>query len=183
MRLVDRHQPRQGIWRARRRRGEVVGTGYYEATTGDIATVAIHLDEASNHQAHLAARLCERALHLILRRFSGPLGEDLRHFLDGRRIEFLQGHEYLIDLNGEIVSIACDIAPELQVELDPTKDDLVAAHPELLNGFEVLLALGQFYLFEILRSTPPRRALHQVLDIHAQLSRNERERLRQPVAI
>jgi hypothetical protein len=179
MRLVDRHQPRQGIWRARRRRGEVVGTGYYEATTGDIATVAIHLDEGSNQQAHLAARLCERALHLILRRFSGPLGEDLRHFLDGRRIEFLQGHEYLIDLNGEIVSIACDIAPELQVELDPTKDDLVAAHPELLNGFEVLLALGQFYLFEILRSTPPRRALHQVLDIHAQLSRNERERLRQ----
>ena len=113
MRLVDRHQPRQGTWRARRRRGEVVGTGYYEAATGDIATIAIHLDEGSSQQAHLAARLCERALHLILRRFSASLDDDLRHSLNGRRIEFLQGHEYLIDLSGETVSISCDIAPRI----------------------------------------------------------------------
>ncbi len=179
MRLVDRHQPREGIWRARRARGQVVGTGYYQAVSNDLTAVGIYLDDGASEHAHLAARLCERALHLILHRFTGPLSDDLRRSLDGRRIEFLQGHEYLIDLYGDAISISCDIAPELQIDLNATKGDLVAAHPELLNGFEVLLALGQFYLFEILRPTPPRRALHELLGLHAQLSRNERERLRQ----
>jgi len=183
LRLVDQYQSRAGIWRARRGRGKEVGSGYYQATTNDLAETSIHLDDGSSAQAHLAARLCERALHLILRRFAGNLNNDLRSVLDGQRIIFLQGHEYLIDLFDDTIAISCDVAAALQIELNGSKDDLVAARPELLNGFEVLLALGQFYLFEILCQKPPRRALHELLDLHTQLSRNERERLRQLLEI
>jgi hypothetical protein len=179
LRLVDRHQPRGARWRARRGRGEEIGSGYYQAATKDLTEISIHLDDGASEQAHLAARLCERALHLILRRFAENLSDELRSALDGHRISFLQGHEYLLDLHGDTIAISCDLAAELHIEFAESKDDLVAAHPELLNGFEILLALGQFYLFEILRQTPPRRALHELLDLHAQLSRNERERLRQ----
>ena len=140
---------------------------------------SVQLDEDAGAEAQLTARLCERALHLILRRFSSSISESLWTALDGRRIRFMRNHDRLLDWGEEGLCISCEVASELGIEWDAKKDDLAAAQPELLNGFEVLLALGQFYLFSVLKQTPPRRALHDVLSLYDALSRSERLRVRQ----
>ena len=139
----------------------------------------MQLDEDASAEARLTARLCERALHLVLRRFSGSISESLWTELNGRRIRFMRNHDRLLDQGDGDLCISCEIASELGIEWDEQKDDLTAAQPEILNGFEVLLALGQFYSFSVLAQMPPRRALHEVLSLHDALSRSERLRLHQ----
>ena len=179
LRLVASHNPRAGLWRARRGTGSRVGSGHFRISNEALVPPSIQLDDDASAEAHLTARLCERALHLVLRRFSTSISDDFWTALDGRPIYFLRDHERLLDLADGAFCVACDIAPELHIEWDPHKDDLTAAQPELLNGFEVLLALGQHYLCSVVQNAAPRRALHQVLALHDALARSERLRMRQ----
>ncbi|MGB0604082.1 MAG: hypothetical protein ACPGRY_03950 [Candidatus Latescibacterota bacterium] len=179
LRLVANHNPRAGLWRARRGEGECISSGTYRISNEPLVPPSVQLDEDAGAEAQLTARLCERAIHLILRRFSSSISESLWTALDGRRIRFMRNHDRLLDLGEEGLCISCEVASELGIEWDAKKDDLAAAQPELLNGFEVLLALGQFYLFSVLEQTPPRRALHDVLSLYDALSRSERLRVHQ----
>ena len=179
LRLVASHNPRAGLWRARRGSGNYVSAGTYRISSEQLVPPSLQLDEDNSAEAQLTARLCERALHLVLRRFSGSISEVLWTELDGRRIRFMRNHDRLLDQKDGDLCISCEIASELGIEWDEQKNDLTAAQPEILNGFEVLLALGQFYSFSVIAQMPPRRALHEVLSLHDALSLNERLRLHQ----
>ena len=70
----------------------------------------MQLDEDASAEAQLTARLCERALHFVLRRFSGSISESLWTELNGRRIRFMRNHDRLLDQKDGDLCVSCEIA-------------------------------------------------------------------------
>ncbi|MCC7263624.1 MAG: hypothetical protein IT369_13995 [Candidatus Latescibacteria bacterium] len=182
LRLVARHLPQKGLWQARRGPGQTLATGTYHWTGPTFAQCQLQLEAGAGARAQLTAQLAARALHLVLRRFEAdPATTELLAWLQDRQLPLrvVDGHEMLLDLDGQTLLLAGDVAGELGLGLDEGKGDLQAANPELLHGFELLLALGQYHLFQILRGSTQRAALHLTLGLYQACSPLEQARLHQ----
>jgi len=182
LRIVARHLPQQGLWQARRDPGQLLARGTCTWTGPTFAQCCLQLEAGAGAQARLAAHLAGRALHLVLRRFETQ-GEVARllGWLQGRQfpLRVMGGHDLLLDLEGQSLLLAGDVAGELGLSLDESKDEIRAADPDALHGFELLLALGQYCLFQVLRGASPRAALHRAFDLYQDCPVPEQARLHQ----
>ncbi|MCH2364498.1 MAG: hypothetical protein MK479_07970, partial [Planctomycetes bacterium] len=185
MRLVERYEPRSGIWHGRRERGNSIATGHYHFGGSSFDEIQLVIPEETKEEAQLTAHICERALHQVYKRFEvHPELKKLVNQLAGRtvHVNFVQGNDLLIDLDTrtQTIYLACDLTNTLGLHFDHAKQDLKAIkQPEILRGFELILALGQVYIFQILLDQPQRLALHQLLSLYQDFSWSERNDLHQ----
>ena len=184
LRLIEHYNSRTGIWRAKRTAGDLCGEA--ELQTGDrpFAELTWQLADDSADDVELTARLVERALRLVPRRFdSDPRLAALSKSLSNRQIpvRFFRQHHRILDIeirDGKATLAVCaDLAPALGVSIDSTKDDLVADAPEQLRAYEMLLALLLFYSFAVEAGDTPRAAMRWITRLYDQLARRERTHL------
>ena len=185
LRLVERYEPSSGIWHGRRKKGNSIAAGHYHFGGPSLAEIRLVLPEESAEEAQLTAHICERALHLVLKRFEAhPELKKLADQLAGRtaRVNFVRGHDLLLDLDSsaQTIYLACDLTDPLELRFDHAKHDLEAIKkPEILRGFELVLALGQVYIFQLLIDRSQRLALHQLVSFYQDFSWSERSYLHQ----
>ncbi|MED5415609.1 MAG: hypothetical protein VYC64_11695, partial [Candidatus Latescibacterota bacterium] len=122
LRLIEHYNSRTGIWRARRTTGDLCGEA--ELQTGDrpFAELTWQLADDSADDVELTARLVERALRLVPRRFdSDPRLAALSKSLSNRQIpvRFFRQHHRILDIeirDGKATLAVCaDLAPALGV--------------------------------------------------------------------
>ncbi len=182
LRLVARHLSQKGLWQARRGPGQPMAQGSYHWGGPAFVQCQLQLESGAPAEAQLIAQLAARALHLVLRRFEAheAVGE-LLGWLQGRQfpLRVVAGHDLLLDLDATTILVAGDVAGELGLSLGEGKAEIQAANPESLHGFELLLALGQYHLFQVLCGASQRSALHQTLALYQACSPPEQARLHQ----
>ena len=102
-------------------------------------------------------------------------------WLQGRQVPLrvVENHDLLLDLNGQTALLAGDVAGALGIVLDEGKGEVQPADAEILHGFELLLALGQYHLFQRLRGCSQRAALHHTLALYQACPPPEQARLHQ----
>ncbi|MBI2505336.1 MAG: hypothetical protein HYW07_19145 [Candidatus Latescibacteria bacterium] len=182
LRLVARHFPQHGLWQARRGPGQPLASGMYRCGGPSFAQLHLHLEEGAGVQSRLCAQLAARALHLVLRRFEDRQEiRELLAWLNGRQVPLrvVENHDLLLDLDGQTALLAGDVADPLGIAFDQGKEEVQAASAELLHGLELLLALGQHHLFQLLRGCSQRAALHHTLALYQACPPPEQARLHQ----
>lgn len=182
LRLVSRYWPQKSLWQARRGAGRALASGWYQWAGPTFAQCQVQLEGEAGPPALLAAQLAARSLHLVLRRFEADAGPaDLLTWLEGRQLALrvVAGHDLLLDLDGDTILLAGDVAGELGLSLDGATGEVQAANPETLRGFELLLALGQYHLQQVLRGSSPRTALRLTLDLYRGFTPVEQTHLHQ----
>ena len=115
LRLVEHYEPSSGIWHGRRKKGNSIATGHYHFGGPSFAEIRLAMPEETAEEAQLTAHICERALHLVLKRFEAhPELKKLVNQLAGRtvRVNFVQGHDLLLNLSYEDISKA-NLEPKL----------------------------------------------------------------------
>lgn len=182
LRLVARHFPQHGLWQARRGPGRPLAAGMYHCRGPSFSDFQLHLESGAGVQCQLSALLAARALHLVLKRFEAeePV-RALLAWLNGRQVpvRVVENHDLLLDLDGSTVLLAGDVAGVLGMVLNESKGEVQPANAELLPGFELLLALGQYHLFQRLRGCSQRAALHHTLSLYRAFPPAEQTRLHQ----
>jgi len=184
LRLVEQYHARQGLWRGRRGPGRIISTGHYLLGGQSFAEVQLRLPDDAPEEVYLTAHLCERALQLVLKRFEDRQTlTQLLNRLAGKElpVAFMNGHDLLAtcDADGTTLQLDSDTGERLGIHFDRSKGDLQAAQPEILRGFELLLALAQFHILQLATGISPRAALHQVMDLYQVFSRAEQTYLHQ----
>ncbi len=149
LRLVEQYDSRQGVWRSRRGSGQTIAAGRYRFGGKSFAEVQLSVPQDAPKEVYLTAHLCERALHLVLKRFEERdiLTQLLGHFSGGEvTASFMRGHDLLADCaaDGQSLRLDSDTSERLGIHFDHSKGDLQAIQPEILRGFELLLSLAQF---------------------------------------
>jgi len=183
LRLVEQFNARTGVWRARRKAGELSAEAVLRIGGTSLAELAWDSLNQAPGDVELTARLIERALRLVPRRFDTDARlVELVGSLANRRIlvRFMRQHHRLVHIEQHPTTsllICTEIAPALGVSIDATKDDLVAEAPEQLRAFEMLLAFIMFYSFAVESGDSPRQAMRWIAGLYDQLARRERSHL------
>jgi hypothetical protein len=178
--LVARHLPQHGLWQARRGPGRLLVAGAYYCSGPAFSHIQLQLEPGAPAQCQLSALLAARALHLVLRRFEPrePVRQ-LLAWLHGRQVpmQVVEDHDLLLDLDGQTILLSGEVAGALGIALDQGKGEVQPANAELLHGFELLLALGQYHLFLRLQGLSQRAALHHTLALYQSCPPPEQARL------
>ena len=98
LRIVEHHHPGQGLWRGRRGTGRAVTSGSYQFGGQSFAETQLRLPDDAPGEVYLTAHLCERALHLVLKRFEErlPLAQLLQRLAGTElSVSFMSGHDLL----------------------------------------------------------------------------------------
>ncbi|SVC11671.1 uncharacterized protein METZ01_LOCUS264525, partial [marine metagenome] len=114
LRLVERYEPRSGIWHGRRERGNSIATGHYHFGGPSFDEIQLVIPEETKEEAQLTAHICERALRQVFKRFEvHPELKKLVNQLAGRtvHVNFVEGNDLLIDLDTrtQTIYLACDL--------------------------------------------------------------------------
>ena len=111
LRLVEQYDSRQGVWRSRRGSGQTIAAGRYRFGGKSFAEVQLSVPQDAPKEVYLTAHLCERALHLVLKRFEERdiLTQLLGHFSGGEvTASFMRGHDLLADCAADGQSLRLD---------------------------------------------------------------------------
>jgi len=180
LRLVADYQRRQGIWRGRRSVGQIRCSATLVTGTRLFADGGVRLPDDADEATRLGSLLLERALRLVPRRFEGDphlaeVATSLQSVCGGEiHLDFVSGHERLVDWDGGHLWLSTDVAPALGISLDAGKNELCTSSPEQLRGFELTLALSLYAHLDIVAGASLRASLHWTAGLYERLGRADR---------
>ncbi|MEE3233622.1 MAG: hypothetical protein VX294_05590 [Candidatus Latescibacterota bacterium] len=181
VRLVENYQSQNGVWSSRRTAGEKIANGCLCLFDDDQISPRISLEDVNNCDALVTSKLCEHGICFLFERFAG-ISElkdtSLKNLFQSLSFVFLCGNDRMVGVGDKSLYINCDIAPQLDIEFDENKCELICDRFEVLNGIEILFGLGQLYAVLIHSGKTVRESLHVTLSAYTTLSTNEQARLR-----
>ena len=181
VRLVEKYKSKNRTWISTRSAGEKIGSGRVSYLDSNRDSLKIELGDVNNREVLITSKLCEYGIHFLTAHFSNISGLENISFLEcfhNFSFRFLRGNEKIVEIRDETLHVNCDFAPQLGIELDEKKCDLISDSFGNLKGLEILLALAQLWAVLIHSKKTVRESLHITLSAYATLSTNEQARLR-----
>ena len=165
---------------SRRGCGIVIAEGIYRFDT-KISNEAQLIVPANSTQSIVStAAIAESALRRTLGYFNNNAKTSLTYgdgFISEFRVYFVENHEYLLefdrDKSGFIVS--SDVICSLGLSAAGLQAGQRTAHSDTFLGFELLLALGHFFILNVLLGQTTRQALHETVRLYGSLSKAEQD--------